>query len=342
MKESAAVGSTRTGGARLGARASATAATSGPAPRRGGARSAACTFAAIGRAAEIAAPFLKWVGGKRSVLPAILPLVPGRIETYHEPFVGGGALFFALAARGARAGPVFRRAILSDTNAELITCYTAIRANPADVLSALADHRGGEEHFYRVRDQETSLLSLPERAARTIYLNRNGYNGLFRVNRSGKFNVPFGQHAALKTVSTERLWAVSAALRDVTLRVCDFEACVASAGPGDFVYFDPPYVPVSTSASFTAYGADGFRDAEQRRLAATLRRLGQDRVPALLSNSDCPTTRALYRGLPVQVVRVARAINSVASGRGRVDELLVRNFRFSARSRLPRRANPGP
>jgi DNA adenine methylase len=296
----------------------------------------------VGRSSEVAAPFLKWAGGKRSVLHAILPLVPDGIETYHEAFVGGGALFFALAARGPGRRPVFRRAILSDTNAELIACYSAIRSDLTGVLSALAEHRGGEEYFYRVRDQEPSRLSLPEQAARTIYLNRNGYNGLFRVNRSGKFNVPFGQHAVLKMVSVERLRAVSAALRDVTLRVCDFEACVAGAGPADFVYFDPPYVPVSASASFTAYGAHGFGEAEQRRLAATLRRLGKDRVPALLSNSDCPTTRALYAGLPVQAVRVARAINSVASGRGRVGELLVRNFRFSARTRLRRRANPGP
>jgi DNA adenine methylase len=305
--------------------------------------------AAVGRA-SVAAPFLKWAGGKRSILPAILPLIvdPGhRIETYHEPFVGGGAVFFALAALGSGAARPFRKAILADTNAELISCYSTVRSDVEGVLSALREHRDGEEYFYRVRDivpEKLEKLTPARRAARTIYLNRNGFNGLFRVNRSGRFNVPFGKYAQLRTVSAERLRAASLALRHATLRVCDFEECVAAAGPSDFVYFDPPYVPLSRSSSFTAYGPQGFGEAEQRRLAEVLRRLGRGGVRALLSNSDCPITRGLYAGLPTIRVQVRRSINSVASGRGGVSELLVGSFPFAGGPEPTgaSRANPSP
>ena len=307
--------------------------------------------AAVGRA-SVAAPFLKWAGGKRSILPEILPLIvdPGRrIETYHEPFVGGGAVFFALAALGSGAARPFRKAILADTNAELISCYSTVRSDVEGVLSALREHRDGEEYFYRVRDWAPEKLSPARRAARTIYLNRNGFNGLFRVNRSGRFNVPFGKYARLRTVSAERLRAASLALRHATLKVCDFEDCVAADRPSDFVYFDPPYVPLSRSSSFTAYGPQGFGEGEQRRLAEVLRRLGRGGVRALLSNSDCPITRGLYAGLPTIRVQVRRSINSVASGRGGVSELLVGSLPFSGQVGAggpqptgASRANPSP
>jgi len=303
----------------------------------------------VGRA-SVAAPFLKWAGGKRSILPEILPLIvdPGhRIETYHEPFVGGGAVFFALAALAPGGARPFREAILADTNAELISCYSTVRSDVEGVLSALHEHRDGEEYFYRVRDmvpEKIEALSPARRAARTIYLNRNGFNGLFRVNRSGRFNVPFGKYTRLRTVSAERLRAASQALRHATLRVCDFEDCVASAGPSDFVYFDPPYVPLSRSSSFTAYGPQGFGEAEQRRLAELLRRLGRRGVRALLSNSDCPFTRGLYAGLPTIRLQVRRSINSVASGRGGVSELLVASLppAGALEPRGASRANPSP
>jgi DNA adenine methylase len=274
-------------------------------------------------------PFLKWAGGKRSLLPQIEPLVPRRIDTYYEPFVGGGALFFFLAGEEPRR---FRRAVLGDGNAELIVCYQAVKDDVEEVIRALVGHTYDQDHFYRVRALEPQDLSVAERAARTIYLNRTGFNGLYRVNSSGKFNVPFGRYKKLLQVCRpEQLRRVSQALRgdDVEIVPGDFGAVVAGARRGDFVYFDPPYVPVSATSKFTAYAQLGFGLPDQERLAETLRRLGRREVPALLSNSDCAFTRKLYRGLDPIPVDVRRSINSVASRRGPVSELLVKSFGYS-------------
>ena len=274
-----------------------------------------------------AAPFLKWAGGKRALLSKLLRYVPRDIDTYYEPFIGGGALFFALAAEvNSRR---FRQAVLADTNDELISCYQTIKKDPEGVLAALESHRAGEAYYYDVRAQDPASLSDEQRAARTIFLNRNGYNGLFRVNQSGQFNVPFGKYATVRTVKAEAVKAVSAVLRDVKLQVCDFSTCVAKATPRDFVYFDPPYVPVSPTASFTAYARGGFGEAQQQALADLLRGEGRGGIRALLSNSDCPTSRRLYEELPLTRVKVARPINSVAARRGTVSELLVRSFDYS-------------
>ena len=273
-------------------------------------------------------PILKWAGGKRSLLGEIRRYLPLKMNTYYEPFVGGGALFFALVSDDF-AGRPFRRAVLGDANAELISCYRALRSDPSGVMHALGAHRDGEAHFYDTRAQNPAALSDAARAARMIYLNRNGYNGLYRVNRSGQFNVPFGKYATLRTVGTERLLAAARALQDIDLVVGDFEACVEAAGPRDFLYFDPPYVPVSATSDFTTYSEGGFGNAHQERLAALMRRLRRQKVRALLSNSDCPTTRALYKGLPMKQVEVRRSINSVAARRGGVQELLVRSFDYS-------------
>lgn len=265
------------------------------------------------------APFLKWAGGKRALLPHLLELAPAQISTYYEPFVGGGALFFALA-RERR----FARAILADRNAELIGCYRAIKANVNAVIRHLERHPYDERHYYKVRDDlDLKKLSAPERAARLIYLNRAGYNGLYRVNSTGQFNVPFGRHRRPRICDPVGLKAVAAALTGVELVVGDFESVVASAKPGDFVYFDPPYVPISASSSFTRYAQQGFDLADQQRLADLFRRLVGRGVAALLSNSDCPTTRSLYDGLAPREVSVRRPINSVAGRRGAVGELLV-------------------
>lgn len=243
-----------------------------------------------------------------------------RIETYFEPFVGGGAVFFALGAQGR-----FRRAVLGDTNRELVEAYRAIRSHVDGVIAALEEHaaRHSETHYYEVRDRQPS--EVVERAARLIYLNKTGFNGLYRVNSRGGFNVPFGRYKNPGICDATRLRAVSRVLRsrDVELRCGDFEDSVAGALPGDFVYLDPPYVPLSRSASFTSYGNRGFSDEEQVRLAELVRCLGLAGVAVLLSNSDCDLTRALYGGLEVDRVLAARAINSVADRRGPVAELLV-------------------
>ena len=270
------------------------------------------------------APFLKWAGGKRSLLPLLLPIVPGQIRTYFEPFLGGGALFFELARLGR-----FESAILADRNEELIDCYRAIQNDVEGVIRALQRHNYDEKHYYKVRDQDPTRQSSSVRAARTIFLNRSGYNGLYRVNRAGQFNVPFGRYHKPRIANVERLRVVAIALRKVDLVVGDFQDVVKNAGPLDFVYLDPPYVPVSATATFTAYSRRGFGDEDQERLAALLRDLGEAKVRALLSNSDCPKTRKLYRKLPQKTVEVRRAINSVATKRGPVRELIVRSFAYS-------------
>jgi DNA adenine methylase len=277
------------------------------------------------------APFLKWAGGKRQILPRLLKVAPRDIATYYEPFVGGGALFFALADRG-----LFRRAVLGDQNQELIVCYRALQADVDGVIRELRKLRASKDEYYRVRDIEPGGLAPAVRAARTIYLNKVGFNGLYRVNSRGKFNVPMGRSKRPNFCDEGRLKAVHEALNrtDVQLLHGDFDATVQDAGEDDFVYFDPPYVPLSATSNFTAYAQNRFGPDEQHRLAATLHRLGQRRVPALLSNSDCRETRQLYRSFGfkgvkmVQTVQVRRAINSVATRRGPVGEILVKSFQF--------------
>lgn len=261
-------------------------------------------------------PVLKWAGGKRSLVPEILQELPARIDTYYEPFVGGGAVFFALAAEGR-----FRRAVLSDRNSDLVCVYQAIRDDVEGVIAALRTLRHSEEEYYRIRSSRPR--SDVRRAARIIYLNRTGYNGLYRVNRSGEFNVPFGRYARPKICDPENLRAVAAALRGVEVVTADFEEVVGGARVGDAVYFDPPYVPLSTTSNFTAYHSEPFGSSEHRRLARVFTELSERRVPVVLSNSNTPETRNLYDGFRWREVQVRRPINSDARRRGPVSELLV-------------------
>lgn len=273
-------------------------------------------------------PILKWAGGKARLLPAILPLLPERIETYYEPFVGGAAVFFALASERR-----FRRAVLSDLNAELVDVYRGIKKDVEAVVRLLEQYRKKHDAdlYYRTRELQPQQLDLVERAARLIYLNKTGYNGLYRVNRAGQFNVPFGSYANPAICDAERLRATAVALRarGVKLEVCDFASVTERAQPGDAVYFDPPYAPRSTTANFTSYHSQAFGKAEHERLAATLEALTERGVRTVLSNSDTRFTRQLYdrRRYGVQKVLVARPINSKSSARGRVGELLIDNTR---------------
>jgi len=277
------------------------------------------------------APFLKWAGGKRQLLGHIEALLPERIDTYFEPFLGGAAVFFRLAA-----GRRFRRAVLADANPELVNCYQAIRDDVDGVVDELRGYRNNRVLYYRVRRRDPAKLSPTARAARLIYLNRCGYNGLYRVNSSGQFNVPFGRYHRPVICDEDRLRTASEALRDVEILCDDFANTLKRVGRRDFVYLDPPYVPLSATASFTAYARRGFGSEDQERLAAVLRALGTRKVPALLSNSDCGTTRELYRGFErIDRVPVRRAINSVAHGRGPVDEILVRSFDYPVASVVP-------
>jgi DNA adenine methylase len=267
-------------------------------------------------------PVLKWAGGKRRLLTSILRQLPERIETYFEPFVGGGAVFFALA--GERR---FVRAVLSDRNRELVEMYTALRDDVEGVVRVLVEHqeRHSEDHYYRVRSERPR--SAVRRAARVIYLNKTGYNGLYRVNRSGEFNVPLGRYTNPKICDPPRLLAASRVLSGIDIRCADFESVCADAAPGDAVYFDPPYLPLSRTANFSAYDPYPFGLSEHERLARVFAGLGEQGVVAVLSNSSAPQTRGLYAHFERRFIPVTRPINSVPERRGGVKEILVVNKR---------------
>ena len=264
-----------------------------------------------------ARPFLKWAGGKGRLIEQLRPHLPAPFKRYFEPFAGGAALFFALAPS---------RASLTDVNAELIDCYRTIRDHVEDVITALGRHRYAPEHYYRVRAVDPARLSLPQRAARTIFLNKTGYNGLYRVNRAGKFNVPMGRYTNPTVCDADNLRACSAALRGVELERRDFVEQASRARAGDFVYFDPPYDPMSPTSAFTSYAPGGFGIEGQRRLAQLFADLARKGVQVVLSNSDTPFIRELYRPFRVTPILASRSINSRGSRRGKVGEVLVTSF----------------
>jgi DNA adenine methylase len=283
-------------------------------------------------------PFLKWAGGKRQLLPALRSFYPPSFGAYFEPFLGSGAVFFDLASSGALDG---KRVLLSDTNCDIIGCYLAIRRRVSavtDELRALAaaHERSGTEHYYAIRDRQFNprreqVLSRapradgvpsypPALAAMLIYLNRTGYNGLFRVNQQGRFNVPVGRYKRPRICDATNLGLVAATLAapGVDLRVDSYEKVVRRARSGDFVYLDPPYAPVSPTARFTAYTARGFGEDDQVRLQEVVVRLARRGCHVLLSNSDAPSVATLYAeraearaaGLRAHRVPARRAINS--------------------------------
>jgi len=263
-----------------------------------------------------ATPFLKWAGGKTSLLPELLKHVPSPVRRYHEPFVGGGALFFAVAPR---------RAVLSDANGELIHCWRQVRDDVHAVLDALSVHVYDRARFEAVRALDPVRLPAAERAARFIYLNKTCFNGLWRVNRAGRFNVPFGRYKNPTFHDPGLLLRASRALRGVQIHRGPFETALQRAAPGEFVYLDPPYDPVSETASFTSYTRNAFTWADQERLASECATLDRRGVRFLLSNSATARVRALYRGFEQRVVRAPRHISCKGERRGHVDELLVFN-----------------
>lgn len=268
--------------------------------------------------AERLRPILKWAGGKRSLVPRILRELPARIHTYYEPFVGGAAVFLALAEAGR-----FERAVITDKNAELVNLYRVVQGDVDKLLGKLQalQARTSEAEYYEIRASRPRADV--DRAARFIYLNKTGYNGLYRVNSSGGFNVPYGRYKRPKIHDPARLRAMAQALRGVKIETSDFEDSCRAAKPGDAIYLDPPYLPVSKTASFAAYHAEAFGLTEHQRLARAFARLAERGVCAVLSNSDTPQTRELYRSFKPAGVQVRRPINSVASRRGAVSELLV-------------------
>ena len=271
-------------------------------------------------------PIVKWAGGKARLTGRILEHVPGEIRTYAEPFAGGAAVFLALAKERADGARSFQRAVLSDRNEELVACYRAVRDDVDALLGELAEYRYDRDMFYEVRERETRGMSDVQRGARLLYLNHTCFNGLWRVNSKGKFNVPFGRYTNPKFSNPTRLRAVSQLLAGVDVRNDDFADVTKRLREGDFVYLDPPYAPVSDTSDFTAYAKDGFGPDDQKRLADELVRLKARGVRAVLSNADTPTTRALYSSLRLQALDVRRSINADAKGRGMAAELLVFNW----------------
>jgi DNA adenine methylase len=235
-------------------------------------------------------PFLKWAGGKRQLLPDILPLIPKGFNRYFEPFVGGGAVLFALQPQVAT---------INDPNLELINCYQTIKNHPQALIQLASTYKNDSDAYYQVRELDRSAafqsLSSLERAARLLYLNKTCYNGLFRVNRQGQFNVPFGSYKNPIIADPEVIHAISTYLNqaDILYLNGDFARAVQQATRGDFVYFDPPYDPVSETASFTSYSLNGFDREQQVRLQQTCDALTERGVKWLLSNSDTPFIRRL-------------------------------------------------
>ncbi len=272
---------------------------------------------------KFVAPVVKWVGGKRQIIREILKYIP-EFSTYYEPFLGGGAVLFALQPN---------QAVVNDQNEELINMYKVIRDNVEELIYHLSQHKNEKEYFYRIRELDRnkkaySKLSNVERAARIIYLNKTCYNGLFRVNRAGQFNTPFGNYKNPKIVDEVTLKAVSRYLSNADVKIlnCDFEEAVEDIEKGDFVYFDPPYDPVSDTASFTGYDKGGFGKSEQIRLKKVCDRLNARGIKFLLSNSATEFILDLYKDYNITFVKARRAINSVPEKRGEIDEVLVMNY----------------
>ncbi|MHB8576672.1 MAG: DNA adenine methylase [Dehalococcoidia bacterium] len=272
-------------------------------------------------AARPAWPVVKWVGGKRMLWGQLLRLVPREFGTYFEPFLGGGAVFLALAPGCA---------VLSDANRDLIDLYHALRDDTADVMAELDQLQPyvlDAERYYAVRSFNPTELPPAVRAARFIYLNKTCYNGLYRVNRKGQFNVPFGRyHGPPQLYDRANLERVAKLLRAADLRCEDFEDTLASAGRGDFAYLDPPYVPLTATANFTRYTKGDFGVADQRRLAEVIHDLDRRGCKVLLSNSNAPLVRELYGRYQIDVVQASRNVNSDSAGRGKIAELTIRNY----------------
>jgi DNA adenine methylase len=265
-----------------------------------------------------AKPFLKWAGGKSQLLQQYRPYFPDRdqIRRYYEPFLGSAAVFFHLQPKSA---------LLADANKNLVEIYEVVKRNVEGVITVLRQYQNNEQEYYKVRSQSRAELNKVERAARLIYLNKTCYNGLYRENKKGEFNVPFGRYKNPKICDPDRLRKASQLLQQVTLREADFEVVVDQAGPGDFVYLDPPYVPLSATSNFTSYNRHGFSVSDQQRLASTFHQLASRECYVMLSNSSTPLVHELYddKGYQLIEIEARRSINSKGDGRGPITELLI-------------------
>ena len=272
----------------------------------------------------LAAPVLKWVGGKRQLMSEIEKVLPKTYTTYYEPFIGGGAVLFELQPN---------KAVINDVNGELINLYNVIKDDVELLIEDLKKHENTPEYFYSIRELDRKKdkyenLSNVEKASRIVYLNKTCFNGLFRVNKAGEFNSPFGKYKNPNIVDEVTLRAVSKYFNKADIKILngDFEASLKGIRKGAFVYLDPPYDPVSNSANFTGYDKGGFNRDEQIRLKKLCDKLDKKGVKFLLSNSATDFIKDLYKDYNIKIVKAKRAINSNGNARGEVDEVLVRNY----------------
>lgn len=266
-------------------------------------------------------PIIKWAGGKRQLMFELLKNMPKSYNRYFEPFIGGGALFFELQPENA---------YISDVNEELTNLYSVIKNNPNELIKDLKKHEVSKEYFLQIRsidrDHKYKKLNDIQRASRFIYLNRTCFNGLYRVNSQGQFNVPFGYYKNPRIIDENNLLNCAKLLQNTEIKHADFAEILNHVQKGDFVYFDPPYVPLNETSSFTSYTKDGFDIDMQFKLRDVCNELDSMGVKFLLSNSDTPLVNELYENYNIKKVFASRAINANANGRGKITEVLVRNY----------------
>ena len=266
-------------------------------------------------------PIVKWVGGKRQLMFELLKNMPENYNRYFEPFIGGGALFFELQPDNA---------YISDMNEELINLYQVVRDNVDALITDLQKHDISKEYFMEIRNidrtEEYEDWSDVKKASRFIYLNRTCFNGMYRVNSKGEFNVPFGHYKNPRILDENNLINCSNLLQRTEIKHADFSEILKKVKKGDFVYFDPPYVPLSETSSFTSYTKDGFDIDMQLSLRDVCDELNYRGVKFLLSNSDTKLVNELYENYNIKKVFASRQINANANGRGKITEVLVRNY----------------
>ena len=265
-------------------------------------------------------PFVKWAGGKRQLVDILLSNVPPSFNRYFEPFVGGGALLFELQPQ---------KAVISDINEELINAYQVIKDNVEELINSLKKHKNTKEYYYAIRAINPKTLTPVERASRFIYLNKTCFNGLYRENSKGQFNVPFGRYKNPKICDEENLRAVSEFLNkiEITILNCDYKMTCEMAKSGDFVYLDPPYYPISKTASFTKYNKNDFSEKDQVELSEIFKELDKKGCYVMLSNSNTEFIKKLYANYRIQEIKANRFINCKANRRGKSNiEVLITNF----------------
>lgn len=277
----------------------------------------------------LVSPVVKWVGGKRQLLPEIKKYIPSKISTYVEPFLGGGAVLFELQPK---------KAIVNDFNSELINVYQVIKDNPEELIFSLENHKqlNNEDYYYKIRGLDRTEgfddLTNVEKASRILYLNKTCYNGLFRVNRSGQFNTPYGKYKNPNIVNEVTIRAMSKYLNKNSIKLMngDYKEALKNLRKGAFVYFDPPYLPISSSSSFTGYTENGFDIDKQIELRDECKKLAKRGINFLLSNSYSSEILDLYSDkslFEIEVVKATRNINSVSEKRGEINEVLITNVK---------------